>query len=210
MDNYRIGLLSFFCLVLIASCIDPPYPDQLILQHIPTVAALALLVLSPRFLSLDRTSFTLIVAFLFLHVVGARYIYSYVPYDEWSRALLGVTISEVFDLRRNDYDRLVHFGYGLLLVRPAHNILMRYVRTSRRVGYYLALEVIMATSMVYELAEWGVALALAPQDAEFYNGQQGDMWDAQKDMALATLGALVGIGIMAVRRRRESGGGREE
>lgn len=206
MERYRVVLLSFFCLLLVASCIAPPYPDQLILQHIPTVVALVLLILSPRFLPLDRTSFTLVVGFLGLHVLGARYIYSYVPYDDWARTLFGVTISDIFNLQRNDYDRLVHFGYGLLLVRPAHNILMQHIQTSRRVGYYLALEIIMATSMLYELAEWGVALALAPHDAEFYNGQQGDMWDAQKDMALATLGAIVGIVVMMLWRRRRSFG----
>ena len=30
---------------------------------------------------------------------------------------------------------------------------------------------------------------------EAYNGQQGDHWDAQKDMALALVGALSAIGI---------------
>ncbi len=49
----------------------------------------------------------------------------------------------------------------------------------------------MASSMIYELIEWGIALGLSPQDAENYNGQQGDMWDAHKDMFLATLGAVI-------------------
>lgn len=57
----------------------------------------------------------------------------------------------------------------------------------------MALEFILATSAVYEIAEWLVAVTLAPDWADHYNGQQGDVWDAQKDMALAALGAAVGL-----------------
>jgi putative membrane protein len=62
----------------------------------------------------------------------------------------------------------------------------------------------MATSMIYELIEWGVAIALAPGAAEQYNGQQGDMWDAHKDMALASLGAVVAMGVVMVWERMRS------
>lgn len=58
----------------------------------------------------------------------------------------------------------------------------------------------LATSALYELFEWGVAVVMAPDAAEVYNGQQGDMWDPHKDMALATLGALVAVVIQLVRR----------
>ena len=44
--------------------------------------------------------------------------------------------------------------------------------------------------LVYELVEWGLSIGLSPEDAENYNGQQGDMWDAHKDMFLATIGAI--------------------
>ena len=58
---------------------------------------------------------------------------------------------------------------------------------------------VMCYSRVYEWLEWGIARAQSPEAAEAYNGQQGDIWDAQKDMALAALGAIV---VLAVRRRR--------
>ena len=48
----------------------------------------------------------------------------------------------------------------------------------------------MCSSLVYEWMEWAIALALSPEAAESYNGQQGDIWDPQKDMALAGLGAI--------------------
>jgi putative membrane protein len=57
-------------------------------------------------------------------------------------------------------------------------------------AFALAVMLVMCSSLVYEWAEWGIALALSPEAAEAYNGQQGDVWDAHMDMLLATLGAL--------------------
>jgi putative membrane protein len=59
---------------------------------------------------------------------------------------------------------------------------------------------ILATSLLYELFEYGLTLTLAPEMADSYNGQQGDIWDAHKDMALATIGALMAA--VAVRLRK--------
>lgn len=53
-----------------------------------------------------------LVVFLWLHILGARYIYSFVPYDDWSRSVLGSGISEWFGWERNHYDRLVHLCFG--------------------------------------------------------------------------------------------------
>ncbi|WP_265088482.1 DUF2238 domain-containing protein [Psychrobacter immobilis] len=54
----------------------------------------------------------------------------------------------------------------------------------------------MSSSLLYELLEWGIAATLSPEAAEAYNGQQGDIWDAHKDMALALLGGLIAAGIL--------------
>ncbi len=180
------------CYVLLAGllCVNPPYPEQLPLQHIPTLLALGALVLVQRRYRLASTSFVLVLVFLLLHAVGARYIYSYVPYDAWSTTVLGSSISSIFGFHRNHYDRLIHFAYGLLFAYVARDAAIKAVRLRATLASYAALEWIMATSLLYELFEWLVALLLSPSDAEAYNGQQGDWWDAQKDMALATLGAV--------------------
>lgn len=184
------GPLVAFLLFWAVTCIDPPHPHELVLQHIPTTIAVAALAIGRRRLPLSNSSVRLVLMFLSLHVLGARYLYSYVPYDDWSAALFGRTASSVFGFTRNHYDRLVHVAYGVLLFFPAREVVVGRLQVRGLSADVLALQLILATSALYELIEWGVALVFAPDWSEHYNGQQGDLWDAQKDMALAMLGAV--------------------
>jgi putative membrane protein len=203
-DHYQRALFLFFLLFFAGSCIAPPYRQFLLMQHVPTVlAALLLAYVSNRFV-ISRLSFTSIILFLCMHTLGARYLYSYTPYDVWSEALLGVNISEIFGFERNHYDRLVHFSYGLLLVVPVQEFERRYLRLSLWVSSVLAIEFIIATSASYELLEWLVAVVFTPDWAESFLGQQGDIFDAQKDMALAIAGAVVSISILVWASRRHT------
>jgi len=188
-DRYRAGLLVAFCIFWAASSYDSPHPLDLLLQHTLTVPVAVLLAVRGRMVS--KLSFTLVLAFMCLHVVGARFLYSYVPYDAWTEKLFGISISEIFALERNHFDRFVHLAYGLLLTYPARELHARLLRLEGWKAWYVAVVWVMATSMSYELIEVGVAYVMSPETAERYNGQQGDIWDAQKDMALATAGALI-------------------
>jgi len=191
-ENDRFPLLVFLLFWGI-SCLDPPYPRELVLQHIPTALAVATLVAARRRQMLSRSSERLVLTFLALHVLGARWLYSYVPYDDWIAAVFGQSLSSRFGLTRNHYDRLVHFAYGLLLVRPACEVFGRQLGVRGAWAGALAVQFILATSALYEIGEWCLAMAMAPDWAEHYNGQQGDLWDAQKDMLLAACGAVVGL-----------------
>ena len=51
----------------------------------------------------------------------------------------------------------------------------------------------MATSLIYEWIEWLIAIGLSPEQAESYNGQQGDMWDAHKDIFQQQLGRCLRV-----------------
>jgi putative membrane protein len=146
-----------------------------------TVVALVALFWAHKRFRLPLRTWVWALVFLTLHTVAARWIYSFVPYDDWTDALLGIRLTDVFGWQRNHFDRLVHFAYGLCVT------MMLGLKPLR------SLEVVLATSALYELFEWGVAVVLAPGMAEAYNGQQGDMWDPHKDIALACLGALVAV-----------------
>ncbi|MET0270699.1 MAG: DUF2238 domain-containing protein, partial [Sphingomonas sp.] len=67
---------------------------------------------------------------------------------------------------------------------------------------YIAVEFVLAGSAVYEIFEWLLTLLMAGPDADAYNGQQGDIWDAQKDIACASAGALIAAATLMARSRR--------
>ena len=196
-DRYQRVIFLLFLAFFVASCVYPPYLQFLLMQHVPTVlAAFLLAYLSNRF-TISRFSFSSIIVFLCLHTLGARYLYSYTPYDVWSEYLLGINISESFGLQRNHYDRVVHFSYGLLLAIPIQEFERRHLRLSVAISSVLAVECILATSACYELLEWLVAITFTPKWADQFLGMQGDIFDAQKDMALATAGAVLSVSILA-------------
>lgn len=189
--GHRWSLVAFGVL-LAATWWQPPWPAEQALHTSLTAVALVALAWVQRHRPLPLGSWLLVLGFLALHTIGARWLYSAVPYDAWTDALFGFRLSEVFSWRRNHFDRLVHLAYGACLAGVV----------ARRLGPLRTVELVVSTSAVYELFEWGVAVVLAPDLAEAYNGQQGDVWDAHKDMALAALGALLTLALVATRSRR--------
>ncbi|GLR47053.1 DUF2238 domain-containing protein [Sphingomonas astaxanthinifaciens] len=142
---------------------------------------------------LSTLSVGAIALFIGLHLLAAHWSYSFVPYREWVGLAEG---------GRNHFDRLVHFLFGLLLTVPLVEVVERYLGLSRAVAMLFAFLAIQATSAVYEIFEWGLALTMAPDAVEAYNGQQGDIFDAQKDMGLALVGNLLALVPAAVRKIR--------
>lgn len=202
----KTGLLILYFLALIVSCIHPPYPDEIYLQHSATLAVAIILIYTTVRNNLSNKSFACIVAFMLFHILGARWIYSYVPYDEWIKGITGFSINNYFGFKRNQYDRLIHFLFGFLMVLPVIEIYSRWFRCNRKIAVHLAFLFILAMSMIYEVFEWLISVVLSPGDAEAYNGQQGDFWDAQKDMALAMLGAILMLSFLGFFLKKEKPG----
>ena len=175
-----------------ATWIHPLWPRDQALHSSLTVVGFAWLVLHARRWPMRNGDFIAICAFIAVHCVAARWLYSNVPYDAWLQSLLGWSPNEAFGWQRNHFDRLIHLLYGLCLTPAVHRSLrQRWPGLGIGAGFTLAVMAVMCTSLVYEWAEWGIALMLSPDAAEAYNGQQGDVWDAHMDMLLATVGALL-------------------
>ncbi len=172
--------------------------------------AAALLQIGPGHGQMPGISYTTIFLFLCLHTLGAHYTYAEVPYDDWVRALTGGSLNEAMGWERNHFDRLVHFSYGLLLAYPIREVFLRVVDARGFWGYFLPLDVTMSTSMIFELFEWVVAERVGGDLGMAYLGTQGDVWDAHKDMALASLGAALAMTLaMAVNVRLQRDFARE-
>ena len=155
------------------------------------------LVATHRVFPLSRVSYTLIFLFLLLHEIGAHYTYAKVPYDEAFTFLFGFSLNEALGFERNHFDRAIHFSYGLLLAYPIREVFIRIASVRGFWGYFLPLDITMSTSMMFELFEWGVTGFFGGDLGMAYLGTQGDVWDAHKDMALASLGALIAMLVTA-------------
>ena len=164
-----------------------------LLENALVVVFVGVLFVSYRRLTLSRISYFLIFVFLSLHLIGAHYTYSEVPYDRWFEALTGRSLNQWLGWERNNFDRVVHFSYGLLLAYPMREVFLRVVMLRGFWGYFFPLDMTMSTSMIYELIEWGAAALFGGDLGQAFLGTQGDVWDAHKDMALASSGALIAI-----------------
>jgi putative membrane protein len=193
--RYFFILCAVFLAIWIALAIRPNDRADWALENLLVVIFAAALFATYRRLTFSRVSYTLIFLFLCLHCVGAHYTYAEVPYDDWVRALTGRTLNEMLGWTRNNFDRLVHFSYGLLLAYPIREIFLRVANVRGFWGYFLPLDLTASTSMVFELLEWAVVELVASDLGKAYLGTQGDEWDAHKDMALASLGALIAMSI---------------
>lgn len=184
--------LIVLIIAIIVASIKPLYWQSYLLHQAGTLFLIGVMVILSYKKLIAQKSIIAITLFLLLHIFGARWSYSYVPYDEWSRAVFGSSINDIFGFERNMYDRIVHFGYGVFFYPVIYELCKRYFyQNSHRQLVFVVLLVNMSSSMLYELFEWGLAIGLSKEQAENYNGQQGDMWDAHKDMALALFGAIL-------------------
>jgi putative membrane protein len=187
--------LGIFAVLFGATWIRPQWPIEQTLHHSLTVLAVAGLLLLARRWRMPLWCFIFVLAFLALHTVAARWIYSYVPYDDWTQAIAGVRLNDLLGWERNNFDRIVHLSYGVFLAPVLYQYLVDARGWRRGWAAFAAVDAIVSTGALYELLEWGIAVVLAPATAEAYNGQQGDIFDPQKDMAIALLGAVLAIGV---------------
>ncbi len=195
--RYLLILAALFAIWWMAWAISPWHRNTWLLENALALGAVALLAGFHRQLLFSRVSYTLIFVFMCLHQVGAHYSYSEVPYDVWFEHLTGRTFNSLLGWQRNNFDRVAHFSYGLLLAYPIREIFLRVVNVRGFWGYFLPLDLTMSTSMLFELLEWATAAAFGGDLGQSYLGTQGDEWDAHKDMALASLGALLTMGVTA-------------
>ena len=203
--------LAIFLGVWICAALDPRYRLVWALENLPTVVLVPAVVLAHRRLHLSNTSYVLLTVFLVLHTLGSH--------TSYTESTIGAWVQDAIGWGRNPYDRIMHFLFGLLFLQPLRQLAFP---PGRRRG--LAAELAIAFSLVacwallYELLEWAVAALSVTSLGQRVRGAaeagagflalQGDFWDAQKDMALACLGALIAAGVAAAwarvgaRRRR--------
>ena len=186
-------MLGVITLGIPASAIGSLYPSNTWLQVGPVALLLPVAVAALRRWPISNAAAACIATFVLLHLVAARWSYSFVPYDAWLRFVGIGEFDATTGFKRNMFDRLVHFAFGLLAIAPFCEIGSRYGQLSQRQALAGSFLFVLAVGGLYEIFEWSLTMALSPADAGAYNGEQGDLFDSQKDMAVAAFGAALAI-----------------
>jgi putative membrane protein len=200
---YPAALLAAFAIFWLALAIGPSYRQDWLLENVVVFIAVPFFVITVGSLRFSNLAYTLLFVFLCSHEIGAHYTYSMVPYDEAFHALTGQSLDALLDFQRNHYDRLVHFLYGLLLLPLMAELFdaKSPPRTSLW-AFLMPILFIESHSAIFELVEWLAAVVFGGDLGQAYLGTQGDPWDAQRDMALALLGATITQSVLALSRAR--------
>ena len=186
--NIKLSIIIALFLFTCITCINPVYAEYQLLQHLGTLIVSFILFVDLKKNKLSLFAFSFVAIFILIHVIGARWIYSYVPYNDFFNNYFGINIHEAFDFTRNHYDRFVHFAFGgLFFPFLFEGFFNKY--KNKILALVLAWLSLQCFSMVYEVFEWLLTVFMSSEAADNYNGQQGDMFDAQKDMVLAMMGS---------------------
>ncbi len=182
---FSLALLGLLAL----SGTNPKEIDTWAMEVAPVIIALPLLWFTAKRFPLTPLVYGLIFAHGAILMLGGHYTYAEVP--------LGFWIQEGLGLSRNPYDGIGHFAQGFVPAMVARELLLRH--TGLQSGKWLFTVVVLACggiSALYELIEWGAAVAIGA-GADAFLGTQGDPWDTQKDMALAFVGAFAAQFLLA-------------
>ena len=186
------ALLAWYLLFWIGMSFAPVDGQNWILASILPCLLVAFLVATHRAFPFSHGSYALITLFLTLHMIGAHYTYAQVPFGQW--------LESAFEMSRNPFDRIVHFCFGLLLTYPLLEIFIRLANAGGALASCLSFMTPLGLSGLWEVLESWVARLVSPQLGDAYLGSQGDVWDAQKDMAAAVFGSLLCLMVVVAAR----------
>lgn len=190
---WLIGFILLFLIVWANSLIGTSDMANWMLENLLVFLFLGFLAITFRKYQFSELSYLLIVVYLCLHVYGSKYTYAENPFGYWLQDQMG--------WERNHYDRIVHFSFGFLLAYPMRELFLRWLKFPKWVAWSLPIEITLSVSAFYELIEWGVADLFFPAQGDAYLGTQGDIWDAQKDVFLAFIGAIIATTIVSTIKR---------
>ena len=178
----HLALLVIVAAVFTWSAIGPHDYVTWLLEVAPVIIGAAILIPTYRRFKLTDLLYVLLAIHGVILMVGGHYTYAQVPLGRW--------VADALDIERNHYDRLGHLAQGFVPAILAREILLRKRVVSGRAWLFtIVVSICLAFSAVYELIEWTAAVVSA-EAAESFLGTQGDVFDTQKDMALALLGAI--------------------
>lgn len=183
-------LLVIYCLLFIICAIHPYNRAVRFTENLPVVVVVLFLVCTFNKWKFSNSSYFLMSFWIILHTIGGHYTFELVPFE---------SINQLFGWARNMYDRIAHFMIGVYAFP-----IMEYLWRSKAIQqkwllYTFGICSILAIAGAYEIFEWRFAIIADPKAGLAVLGSQGDIRDAQKDMLMDTLGAILAIFLFIIR-----------
>ncbi len=175
---------AIYVLVWIIMAISPKYPQDWLLENVLVFFVFPFIIWMDKKHHYSLLGIILLLLFASLHSLGTHYTYAEMEHFD------GIT--ELFGFERNHFDRLVHFLFGLLVFRILFEMITPGI-ASVKTALLFTFTMIISISSLYEMLEWLAAITFHPELGIAFVGTQGDVWDAQQDILVATLGALINI-----------------
>lgn len=177
--------LPVFFIVLIWSAIRPHDYFTWFLEVLPAILGMLILALTFREFQFTSLAYWLILIHSIILMIGGHYTYAEVPIFNWIR--------DVFDMSRNNYDKVGHFAQGFFPAIIAREILIRKSPLNQgKLLSFIVVCICLAISALYELIEWWVSIVTGTS-AESFLGTQGYVWDTQSDIFFALIGAITSL-----------------
>ncbi|WP_162427059.1 DUF2238 domain-containing protein [Pontibacter pudoricolor] len=195
-DGWLWAAIVVFVTVWISTFVGTNDINNWLLENTLVFLALLFLIVTYRKYKFSTLSYVLISIFLCLHVYGSKYTYAENPFGFW--------LKDMLNLERNHYDRLIHFGFGLLLAYPIREMYIKWLGYPVKSAWFYPIQTTLAVSAMYEIIEWAVADVFFKEQGMAYLGTQGDIWDAQKDTFLAFWGAFLASTFISILQKYTS------
>jgi putative membrane protein len=188
-NSFLKSLLIMYVVASILLGISPLDRFGWVLENLLLVFFFGIIIWTYRFYQFSNLSYLLIATFMMLHTIGAHYSYE-TPFNQFLNAFFGNG--------RDNFDRVVHFTFGLLIAYPGFEFIRRVVGIMKIWSYFFTVIVILAMGAFYELIEMWVSNIVAPGQGALFIGLQGDSWDTQHDISSAMYGAIITMVITAI------------
>jgi len=152
-------------------------------EFLSMAGLVALLALTYQKFRFSNLSYFVLFLWCVLQIIGAQYTFERVPFD---------FVTNLFGFERNHYDRLAHFMVGCGVIAVCELVYRNKWVSGKGMAAFFGIIFIMALANFWELVEWIYAEVDGGSAGLAFLGSQGDIWDAQKDMLMDTLGAFLG------------------
>jgi putative membrane protein len=200
--RFHLILLASAAAYLAWSGLSPNGRFNWLMETFPAILGGAVLLVTYRRFPFTTLTYVLIWLFSLILMTGGHYTYAEVPLGNWVR--------DALHLSRNHFDRLGHFFQGVVPAMVARELLLRTspLGPGKWLGV-ICVAIALAISASYELFEWRYAVAFGGKQADDFLGSQGDIWDAQQDMAMALIGSIAAVLLLSRWQDRQLGPGVE-